>query len=803
MVEQRIRNARVGGSIPLASFTPSGDAPHPGRGASSKDALTFPGNLFLFLRKSVVGLRKQLKLDRETPPRSLWPQTLLILCAVFLAFSPVLRPGFLQWDDTTHLLYNPFVYSLSWDHVGQIFQQTINNTYVPLTVLSFTVEHHFFGMNPGIFHWTNLLLHLFNTALVTRIGLKLGLSPRAAVLAAFLFAAHPLRVESVAWITERKDVLYAAFYLSSVSLYLNYLKKNAWGHYAGSLACGVAAVLSKPMAMSLPWILLLFDGVSGRKFSRRMVLDKIPFFVMIEPLAWITAHSLGKNIQFIFPDSFGYFIWSFSFYIPKHFFPLQVFPLYVPPPPLTSGILSYLPAAGVFAAFWTALLVLRKNRWFAFACWFYAGSMFFLWRWDVADMNFVADRFIYLPGLGWTVWLGYLIDKGLTRARGHRFYHGLALGCLAVVLGGMMIKTFLQARLWRSDKDLWAYTLKYRPDNAVAQKKFLETRAPVVRSGFDFSRYEEAAARDPNNPEVYYRRGLELFNHRHLALAFADFNRCLALNPRHAGAHIKRGQLSAMRQDVNAALRDYDQALVLNPRDAAPYLNKGILFFEQGEVSLARDLIEQAISLEATSSPAYFYRGRLYAQESKFESAAAAYDQSIKLSKSFIDAYRYRAAALVSLAKHAAAIEDYRTILELNPGDDSAANELGVLYLGQKEEARAMDYFSRAIGINPYYKRAYNNRGVAQIRLGHYESALKDFSQAIRLEPTDFRMYITRGDVYYVMGREAAAFRDYQSAIHLAPQQAVGYYKRSQVYQRRGRLSQANRDLETARALGM
>jgi len=198
--------------------------------------------------------------------------SILIAGIIFLAFFPVLQAEILSWDDGAHLVYNQFIYSLNFENLIKIFKQSVNKTYIPLTTLSFAIEYHFFKFNAAVYHLTNLLLHIFNTILVLAIVRRMDLSFRAAVFVALLFGLHPMRVESVAWITERKDVLYAAFYLMSIYSYIGFVKEKKRGMYLWSLCFGVLSILSKPMALSLPLILLLYDWFFKRPWSWRLIV---------------------------------------------------------------------------------------------------------------------------------------------------------------------------------------------------------------------------------------------------------------------------------------------------------------------------------------------------------------------------------------------------------------------------------------------------------------------------------------------------------------------------------------------------
>jgi len=271
-----------------------------------------------------------------------------ILIVTFVSLSPVLNNHFTNWDDHIVLTNNERVRTLAANNVKEIFTTTIQQLYIPLTILSFAVEYHFFGYDPFIYHLNNLLLHLSVIGLIYIFALRIGLSTLAAAVAALIFGIHPMHVESVAWVTERKDVLYALFYLLALINYWRYLETGRKLPYTLSLIFGLLSILAKPMALSLPLILLLCDWFFKRKRSWNMWLDKIPFLLYIIPIATITflIHS-----EFLLTSNMGgglVWIWTFVFYLKKFIAPIILVPLYHLPYPASLAHLQYSLSVGGF-----------------------------------------------------------------------------------------------------------------------------------------------------------------------------------------------------------------------------------------------------------------------------------------------------------------------------------------------------------------------------------------------------------------------------------------------------------------------
>ncbi|MEA3225011.1 MAG: hypothetical protein U9Q07_03610, partial [Planctomycetota bacterium] len=375
----------------------------------------------------------------------------LILALTFLAYLPTLSNDFIYLDDDSHLLNNPDLRVLDWAHIKRIFTTTINTTYIPLSLLSFAFEYHFFQYDPFIYHLNNLLLHLGVTALVYVFALQVGLPLFAASAATALFGLHPIHVESVCWITERKDVLYAFFYMGALCLYWQYLsasmKKTVY--YAAAVMCGILSMLAKPMALTLPLVMLLCDWLKGRKWGVEMIVDKIPHTLYVVPLTWLT---LSANTGMVKPSlelsGIITWVWTFVFYIYKFLLPVSLIPRYMPPEPVTLANPVYATSVALFVVLIVAFIRWRKHRWLVFAAAYYFFSIFILLRANtVVDTDVVADRFMYLPCLGICFLFGYGVDKWMAAAKAKGGpWRGVIIVGLIVLAGWLSVKTFHQTK---------------------------------------------------------------------------------------------------------------------------------------------------------------------------------------------------------------------------------------------------------------------------------------------------------------------------------------------------------------------
>lgn len=597
----------------------------------------------------------------------------VVLCVVAIAFSPSLFNGFIKNDDPGHLLENPTLRALTPENVRAMFQSIINTTYIPLTTLSFAFEYHFFGYNPIVYHLDNLLLHLAVVALVFVFFQKLGLSTLAAGVGALLFGIHPLHVESVAWVTERKDVLYAFFYMFAILQYWQYVQSGKRKFYWSSLVLGFLSVLAKPMALSLPLILWLMDWWLRRGWNRSIFIEKILYFVMIMPVAAITYfynarvpwHSVGQALML--------WMWCFVFYLRKFLFPHPLITFYQFPQPLSWGNAEFVLSAFVFCAVIAATFYFRRNKLLVFSVLFYFFSIFFLLRFDdVENINPVSDRFMYLPSVGFCALLGSGFVSVIENKAYSLFWRrGVVIGGLVVLLL-LAGKTFSQCRAWRDGVILWSAVIERSPQLAMAyvhRGAAYHENGDLLSATMDYqraivlkddayahsnlamiykeaSRFEDAAAEYTKaialKPEfwgAYFDRGNLYRESEKYDLAIADYTKVLKILPGYAQAYANRGIVYFLRQENNLALQDFNRAVRFDPRAINAINNRAIIYVQQGYFEKAIADFSRSISLDPQNPSIYFNRGLAYSQSHLYDLAIADFDRALRLDPNYKEAY--------------------------------------------------------------------------------------------------------------------------------------------------------------------
>lgn len=620
-------------------------------------------------------------------------KALIILLLITVAsFLPAISADFVNWDDDAHVLKNTLVQKFTPLDVPKIFLKanSANNTYIPLTTLSWGIEYWLFGKNPLVFHLSNLALHLGVVYVVFILAGRFGLGLWGAFATALLFAVHPSRVENVAWVTARKDLLYGLFYLLSIMAYLRYLERPYTGQkslnpfdraqnnaYLIALGCGLLSILAKPMALSLPWVLLLVDWMRRRKFSATMLIDKIPFVLVILPIAWITYAQNSRETVLDFSTGFLVWFWSAAFYIHKFLWPGVMSPVYALPEPVEIANPAYWSALVILAV--AAFFLWRKasNRWIVFAFAFYFLTSFFLWRFDWRDISVVADRFLYVPGFAACLAIGYGFEYCLSKAQGVR---RMAFAALVAVTLACAVSTFSYSFAWRDGFSLWNSVAEYAPDLAfaynnrgalymareektMAMKDFtkaieIASRRRVIKDGKALlpaksaTQYASAHsnigllyAQDKNYEEalkhfqlaVYYElEKADYFNNRGVTLAklgrrqeaLADYNAALAVDPDFYEARINRGLFYYKSGNKDDALADFLKAVKIDNSLPEAYVQAGRIYFERDDLENAMKMFEGAAEAEPDHAQALYNIGMLYAKMGDKEKSQSFFSQA-------------------------------------------------------------------------------------------------------------------------------------------------------------------------------
>lgn len=529
---------------------------------------------------------------------------LLAAIITALVYLPALGNGFVDWDDQLYIYENKGLALEGLDFLRWAFSAFASNWH-PLTLLTYGAEYSLWGLDPFGYHLVNVIFHSVNTFLVFVLGSMLfgkalgedGQARRtgtifAAFIAAIVFGIHPQHVESVAWVSERKDVLSGLFFLLSLIFYIRQAG-NSEGRllYWASFASFVLALSSKPMAITLPAVLLILDfyplgRLNGLKDLKRLLSEKLPFLALIPAAAFLTVWAQhGDDAMATIEVSsmaqrVDVAIRGFAFYLEKLVYPVDLAPFYVRP--LEGEFYNHVFFLSLVAiALITGLgIVFWKRRSLAAAWAYYVVTLLpVIGLVQVSDMA-AADRYSYLPSLGPVFFISGVLGMLVSRRPG-RLVPAAVILLPPLVLSGLL--TVRQVAVWKDTVSLWTQEIKVFPTVQAYMKR--------ARAYEDEKRFAEAAAdytvvinnAGEGRSGLYMRRALAWKNAGAARSALSDLSESIKLNPGNFRAYLLRGELLMGSGELAAALADFEKALELSPEDPAALYYAGAAHERAGD----------------------------------------------------------------------------------------------------------------------------------------------------------------------------------------------------------------------------
>ena len=595
-----------------------------------------------------------------------WVVPLVLVLTVAAVFFPALSNDFVNWDDDLMLVDNPYYRGLGWAQLRWMFTTFHNGHFQPLSWLTLGLDYLLWGLDPFGYHLTNLILHSANTAIFyfvcrlifARVFVTAQEAARwqldaSAALAAIVFALHPLRVESVAWTTERRDVLSGALFLGAIYCYLRAngtaasaaVSRRRW--LALAFAAQLLSLLAKATAITLPVILVVLDiyplqrlrGAVRSWFaadSRRVLAEKLPFlllsviFGLVALWAQQASGALRPVQQYFFSYRFGQAFYGICFYLWKTLFPIDLSPLYELPYDFEAWTGVFIACAALAALACLLAFFLRRRRPWLAACWaYYVIVLAPVMGVAQSGPQLAADRYSYLSCLSWAAlcggiffyWLQSLRSAQIATAAVVLFAIGASLGWL----------TRAQVAVWRDGESLWQHTLRVAPNTAIANYnlgKIYETNGNVQDS---VELYRRAVSINPTYAEAHYNLARLLGHQGKLDEAMAHYRDALKFKPNDVETHNNLGQLLARQGNFTAALTAYRKALALDPKFVKAYFNIGRLLVRRGEVDKAIESFQQALKLSPDTAEVHAGLGDAYARSGNLDQAIVHLDAAVKL----------------------------------------------------------------------------------------------------------------------------------------------------------------------------
>jgi protein O-mannosyl-transferase len=551
----------------------------------------------------------------------------LIAVIVIVAFYPSLNNGFVNWDDDQYVLNNPLVKDLSVDNVLKMFGSPYSFNYHPLTVLTYSLEHSFFQFNPLVYHLTNLILHLFNCMIVFWLIFLISRNIIIALLTSILFGVHPLAVEPVAWVSGRKDVLYAFFYLGALVAYIHYLRSvKKTKYYVLSLFLFILSALSKASAITLTPMIFLMDYIDKRKFDKNAIKDKIPFMVISLAFGIFALISVSGAVRHDTELNFLLKLkvasYGVIFYIWKLLLPVRLSCLY-PYPLISKGIVPWIYNFSFAAMIILSVLVcysLRHTKKLLFGALFFLLSIFVNLQFVPLGAMMTADRYTYIPAIG----IYYLVATVFLWLISKTEHYFLKVFLIATFI--MMVFSFVRASrerclAWENGLVLWndAITKDEKADNPVAY--FNRSLA-----------YIEAGRDDLAFPDL--KKSLEFYRGRH-GLEKTDstdiYRKYLEPEPDYYRLFNIIGAQFADISQTDEAIILFMRMTRAWPDKPKSYLNLCVTFFKRGKYKDAVRFGEKAVKLDPDAADGHYFLALAYYYDKQIEPARTHFQEAIRL----------------------------------------------------------------------------------------------------------------------------------------------------------------------------
>lgn len=613
------------------------------------------------------------------------PSALLIavLLAVMTlaAYWPVRGHDFLDYDDDLYVTANRHVrQGLTWDNVSWAFRAGHAKNWHPVAWISHMADVELFGMEAGAHHWINVAFHVLNVLLLFYFLRKTtGFMWRSAFVAAF-FALHPLHVESVAWIAERKDLLCAFFWILTMIAYAEYARRPGLRRYGAVVAFFILALMSKPMAVTLPFALILVDlwplqrfsfQDPGRGFSWRLLREKVPLMglsaasCLITYLVQESGGAVGTLGAYPLGGRFANALVSYVRYMAKMFMPADLTVFY----PYSEQISAWQTAgAAIFliAITLSAALSIKRRPWFASGWFWYLGTLVPVIGLVQIGLQSHADRYTYIPLIGLfviPVWAVSEFSKNRPFLRNLSFAAGLA----AVALLGF--SSYCQTAYWKDTRTL--------------------------------------------------------------------FTRALAVTENNFVAHNALGLIEARKGNRAEAAAHYQQSLKAKPDYASAHNNLGLVLAEQGMTEQAVFHFNEVVRNDSKFSRAHNNLGAALMRQNKIDEAMVQFRRAIDMDPEFPEAHNNLGNALVKKGKIYEAIENYRRAVKIEPSLVMSHYNLGNALAAAGDLGGALGAYFETLRLDPDFTRVHNNLGTVLARKGDFEGAVKHFQLAVQYFPKD------------------------------------------------------------------
>jgi tetratricopeptide (TPR) repeat protein len=580
--------------------------------------------------------------NNKTYKEHLAPVALLIV-AVVIAYYKIFQAGYITWDDNEYVVHNSDIRGLTFEYISAWFSRFYIGNYHPLTMFSYAIDYAAGGLQPLVYHVTNLLLHICNAILLYVFINRLQAGKHVAFFVALIFAIHPMQTESVSWIAERKTVLCTFFYLLALVQYTGYINRNTVKKLIIVFLLGIAAMLSKGVGAALPASLIAVDIWMQRDLKNWKVwIEKIilVFAAIGIGIVAIKGQSAGKFLglhpEFTWIDTIAFAGYAYIGYIVHFIAPVKLSVIY--PYPRSIGFIEYLYLAAGLCIVALGFISYRR-RWHVLcgSIVFYTVNIALVLQFIQFGEMLMADRYLYIAGIGivfpliyyGAIWLQKITKPAVT-------------GIIGAAMGvALIFATFFRNNIWLSDLNFFTAIVDTYPNSAVAQYSMaaLYTRMGDYRAAEGY--INTAVALDPDNYKAWYDKGVLCRREGNDVMALDALNRSIAIS-KYPKAYFSRALLYESTEQPDLALADIEIVLADDPKNARAWYIKGDCMEQKNDIAAALENYNNAIACDAGDPLFFIRRGLAYAKTGRYQPSLADLNTAVAMNPVNGEALYYR-----------------------------------------------------------------------------------------------------------------------------------------------------------------
>ena len=690
-------------------------------------------------------------------PTQAWPTAVICLglvAIIWIVFGQTLGFDFINYDDNLYVYQEPAINSgLTLHGLATAFTRVLVGNWHPLTSISLMLDAQVFGLRPSGYHFSNVFLHTIAVLLLFLVLKRMTGALWRSAFVATLFAIHPLRVESVAWISERKDVLSGVFFMLTLGAYLRYAKRPSISRYLTVLVAFALGLLSKAMLVTLPFVLLLLDYWPLQRFARlpgkneengrldalpltsprRLLLEKAPLFVLTAAVSVATWFAQRQAFESSQGWPLGWRInnalittWT---YLRQMLWPTDL-ALFYPHPkgniPLWSAGLAFL----LLVLTTAAVINWRKRYPYLVTGWFwYLGMLVPVIGIVQVGLQAHADRYTYLPQIGIYLLLTWGIAD-LTRT--WRARKAILSAAAALITLAAMNIAWIQTSYWSNAERLWTQVLAVTQNNDVAERGLGTALLKLGRVDEAITHDREAVRLRPGDPDLLTNLANALAQKKKLPEAIEQYGAVVVLRPRDGEARRNLGKALLQTGARAEGLAELREALRIQPNDSDASYTLGSAFLEQGELNEAIAHFRKAIEADPKNHPAHYNLAIALSRKGQFDDAIAEFQETLRLQPEHADAY----------------------------------NNLAIAFLKKGQIQEAVAAWTKALQLEPKNPEMHNNLAVALLQAGRVGAAVAEWQKTLRLEPDKIGTELTLA--WILSTSPDAGIRDGARALELS-----------------------------------